>query len=56
MGGLQCLKRAYLECFDRNLADPTPPDRQAIFDAGTRVGELARNRYPGGRLITGSPP
>lgn len=52
MGGLQCLKRLYLECFDRKLADEIPPDRQAVFDAGTRVGEIARKRYPGGRLIS----
>ncbi len=52
MGGLQCLKRVYLECFDRNLADEIPPDRQAIFEAGTRVGKIARDRYPGGRLIS----
>ena len=52
MGGLQCLKRLYFECFNRDLADEIPPDRQAIFDAGTRVGEIARDRYPGGRLVS----
>ena len=49
--GLQCLKRLYLECHHRELADPIPEDRQAIFDIGHAVGELARGRFPGGALI-----
>ena len=49
--GLQCLKRLYLETYSRGLADPIPPERQAIFDAGHAVGELARQRFPGGVLI-----
>ncbi len=49
--GLQCLKRLYLECHHRELADPVSESRQAIFDAGTAVGELARQRFPGGTLI-----
>jgi len=51
MAGLQCLKRLYLECYDRNLADPIDERQQAIFDTGNRVGELARERYHNGRLI-----
>ena len=51
VAGLQCLKRIYLECNHRGLADPVRPGQQAIFDAGTAVGELARRRYPGGILI-----
>ena len=51
IAGLQCLKRLYLECHHRELADPIPEDRQAIFDAGHAVGELARRRFPGGVLI-----
>ena len=49
--GLQCLKRLYLETYNRDLADPVDPGRQAIFDMGTAVGELARDRFPGGRLV-----
>ena len=49
--GLQCLKRLYLECFRRELADPVDAGQQAIFDLGTAVGEVARERFPGGRLI-----
>lgn len=49
--GLQCLKRLYLECYRRELADPVPPGLQAIFDRGVAVGELARQRFPGGLLV-----
>ena len=49
--GLQCLKRLYLECYNRELADPVDPGQQAIFDSGTAVGELARQRFPNGVLI-----
>ena len=51
IAGLQCLKRLYLECNHRDLADPVSPGQQAIFDAGTAVGELARRRFPGGVLV-----
>ena len=51
LAGLQCLKRLYLECHHRELADPVEASRQAIFDAGTAVGVLARQRFPGGTLI-----
>ena len=49
--GLQCLKRLYLDTFDRKLADPIDASQQALFDSGNAVGELARQRFPGGRLI-----
>ena len=49
--GLQCLKRLYLEYHQRELADPVSPSHQAIFDTGTAVGELARQRFPGGTLV-----
>ncbi len=48
---MQCHKRLYFECFHRDLADPVDPAQQALFDAGTRVGELARDLHPGGALI-----
>ena len=51
MAGLQCLKRLYLETYRRELADPVDQAQQARFDAGTAVGELARQRFPGGRLV-----
>ena len=49
--GLQCLKRLYLESFHQELADPVSPTLQAIFDAGTIVGEVARRRFPNGSLV-----
>ena len=51
LAGLQCHKRLYLECFHRDLADPVDAGQQALFDAGTMVGELARDLYLGGVLI-----
>ena len=49
--GLQCLKRLYLESYHQELADPIDPGLQARFDTGTTVGEVARQRFPNGRLI-----
>ncbi len=49
--GLQCLKRLYLECYNRELADEIDAARQAIFDSGHVVGEKARLCFPGGRLV-----
>ena len=49
--GLQCLKRLYLESYHQELADPIDPGLQARFDTGTTVGEVARLRFPNGRLI-----
>ena len=51
MAGLQCLKRLYLETYHRELADPQDAATQAILESGTGVGELARQRFPGGTLI-----
>ena len=49
--GLQCLKRLYLEYHHRELADSVSESQQAIFDTGTAVGELARQRFPDGTLV-----
>ena len=49
--GLQCLKRLYLQCYQPELADPVDQAQQAIFDTGHAVGELARQRFPNGRLV-----
>ena len=51
LSGLQCLKRLYLEIHARELASEVDEGTQAVMDAGTRVGELARERYPGGVLV-----
>lgn len=52
MSGLQCLKRLYLECYQRNLADPLSKAQKSILDSGIQIGKLARDLYPGGILIT----
>lgn len=49
--GLQCHKRVYLECYERELADEITEQQQAIFDSGTDVGVVARRLFPGGVLI-----
>ena len=49
--GLQCLKRLYLESYLQKLADPVDAGLRARFDTGTAVGEVARHRFPNGRLI-----
>ena len=49
--GLQCFKRLYLESYSPELAGPVEPSQQALFDTGTAVGILARQRFPEGRLI-----
>lgn len=51
LNGLQCLKRLYLQTHHSELADPVDTGQQAIFDSGTLVGELARERFPGGALV-----
>lgn len=51
LAGLQCPKRLYLEIHARELASEMDEGTQAVIDAGTRVGELARERYPGGVLV-----
>ncbi len=52
IGGLQCAKQLYLECYSPRLADPIGPDQRALFESGTAVGVLARERFPGGHLIS----
>lgn len=51
MAGLQCHKRLYFECYNRDLADPVSVQQQSLFDTGTRVGILARELYSAGVLI-----
>src|SRR5262247_2180359 len=52
LSGLQCQKRLYLEVHHPSLATKPDAATQAMFDMGTEVGELARNRFPGGILVT----
>lgn len=52
LSGLQCHKRLYLEIHAPGLATRPDAATQAILDMGTDLGELARQRFPGGRLVT----
>ena len=56
IAGRQCLKRLYLESYHHDLADPIAGSQQYRFDTGNEVGELARRRFPGGRLIEETSP
>ena len=49
--GLQCPKALWLTTHARELADPIAETQQHIFDTGTAVGELARERFAGGVLV-----
>ncbi len=51
MSGLQCLRKLHLACYQPDLGTPTDAAQQAVFDTGTRVGEIARELRPGGVLI-----
>ena len=44
----QCPKKLWLNTYKRDLADEMD---QSIFTMGTKVGELARNLFPGGVLV-----
>lgn len=50
--GLQCHKRLWWQTHEPGAPElAVGPDLQATFDAGTRVGEAARDHVPGGVLI-----
>jgi len=49
--GLQCHKALWLYYYRKDLIPETPAPLQQIFDQGHRIGELAWQRFPGGRLI-----
>src|SRR5712691_4155958 len=51
LSGLQCHKRLYLEIHSPELASATDEQTQARMDLGTEVGQLARQRFPGGILV-----
>ena len=46
--GLQCHKALYLRKHHPELEDPVSEAQQAIFDAGTDIGQLATGLFPGG--------
>jgi len=49
--GLQCQKALYLQIHYPELADPVPASREALFQTGHKVGELAQGLFPGGIFI-----
>ncbi|MDE0036935.1 MAG: hypothetical protein OXU77_05130 [Gammaproteobacteria bacterium] len=49
----QCHLRLWHDIHQRDLATPVDDLAQFIFDTGHEVGELARRRYPSGRLVGG---
>ncbi len=51
IAGQQCELRLWNDIHRRELATPWGEAQQAIFDRGTRIGELACDRYPGGVLV-----
>jgi hypothetical protein len=51
LAGRQCAKRLYLEVHHRDLATPTPPATQRIFNTGHEVGHRAQQQFPNGILI-----
>jgi len=51
MAGLQCHRRLYLELYAPEIAAELDETTLARFRTGTAVGELARQRFAGGRLI-----
>jgi len=54
MYGCQCPKRLFLHKFKRELRNPADEKQQAILNAGTNVGELARQLFKHG--VDASPP
>jgi hypothetical protein len=52
LSGLQCHKRLFLECHVPDLVPLPDPFTQSVFDTGTAVGALARERFPQGLLVS----
>ena len=52
MMGRQCQKRLWLYNYRKDLIPPIDPAQQQIFDQGHAIGELARNYFPGGILVS----
>jgi hypothetical protein len=46
--GWQCSLRLWLHKFNPGVKDPVDEGQQQIFDAGTRLGILAKDLFPGG--------
>lgn len=55
IAGRQCALRLWYDIHRRELATPADEAQEAIFDIGHEVGDLARERWPGGILVDGGP-
>ena len=54
LAGLQCSKLLWLRVHEPDAPELVwDPGAQAILDRGTRIGEVARQQFPGGILIAG---
>jgi len=52
ISGLQCPKLLWWQIHEPNAPELKPDEaKQALFDQGHRVGELAQERFPGGVLV-----
>ena len=51
IAGIQCRKRLYLLCYERQLMSPPDEATQRAFDRGHEVGSLAHKVFPGGVLV-----
>ena len=51
ISGMQCHRRLWYDTHARGLASPVDDSLQAVFNAGHEVGEIARERFPGGHLV-----
>ena len=51
ISGMQCHRRLWYDTHARELAAPVDDSLQAVFDTGHEVGEIARERFPGGHLV-----
>lgn len=52
LSGYQCLKKLYIEKHHPDMKPAVSLTRQALFDQGTAVGELARRYFAGGQDAT----
>lgn len=55
MRGYQCPKCIYLTIHSPEFEAKVSPDKQAVFDQGNMIGEIARTRFPGGTLVDNKP-
>lgn len=55
LSGCQCPLKLWFDVHRPRLASPLDEGLQAVFERGRQVGDLARQRWPGGLTVGGSP-